>query len=232
MTSIEIFNDSSLQSNGGIILDDTKLERVTKTKFLGVIIDENLTWKNHIDGISKTMSRNIGVINKVKYFMPEKVLYTLYCTLVLPYLNYGILVWGSACKTYLEKLFKLQKWAMRTISNSHYRCHSEPLFYKYEILNVYDSYKLEVGVFMYKFYVNVLPKPFDDFFTKRSDIHNYHTRNNSDYNQTRNRKVFTDQAVRTTGPILWNALNDHIKNVNSIKQFRKKLKHSLISTYN
>ena len=42
MTSIDIFNDSSLQSNGGIILDDTKLEMVTKTKFLGVIIDENL----------------------------------------------------------------------------------------------------------------------------------------------------------------------------------------------
>ena len=88
MTSIEIFNDSSLQSNGDIILDDRKLQRVTKTKFLGVIIGENLTWKNHIDGISKIMSRKNCVINKVKYFMPEKVLYTLYCTLALPYLKY------------------------------------------------------------------------------------------------------------------------------------------------
>ena len=68
----------------------------------------------------------------------------------------------------------------------------------------------------------VLPKPFDDFFTERSDINNYHTKNNGDYNQTKNRKLFTDQAVRTTGPILWNVLNDHIKNVISIKQFRIK----------
>ena len=71
------------------------------------------------------------------------------------------------------------------------------------------------------------------FFTKRSDIHHYHTRNNSDYNQTRNKKVFSDQAVRTTGPILWNSLNDQLKNVKSVKLFRKKtLKDSLISSYN
>ena len=72
MTSMDISDDSSLQSNFDIILDGTKLERVTKTKFLGIIIDENLTWKDHITGISKTMSRNIGVLNKVKYFMPQR----------------------------------------------------------------------------------------------------------------------------------------------------------------
>ena len=126
MTSIEISNNSTLQSNVDIILDDTKLQWVTKTKFLGVIINESLTWKNHIDGISKTMSRN----NKVKYCMPERVFYTLYCTLVLACVNYGLLVWAGACQTYLEKLFKLQKWAVRAKSNSHYRSVSEPLFLK------------------------------------------------------------------------------------------------------
>ena len=90
--------------------------------------------------------------------------------------------------------------------------------------NFDDACKLEVCIFMYTFFSDKLPKRLDDFFTKRSDIHKYHSRNNSDYNQTRSKKVFTDQAVRTTGPILWNALNDHLKNVRSIKQFRKKVK--------
>ena len=111
-------------SNVDIILDNTKLQRVDNTKFLGVTIDENLSWKNHIDGITKTISRKIGMINKLKFFIPERVLRTLYCTLVLPYINYGILIWGKACKTYLEKIHKLQKWAVRIISNSHYRSHS------------------------------------------------------------------------------------------------------------
>ena len=58
----------------------------------------------------------------------------------------------------------------------------------YKILNIHNAYELKVGVFMYEFFIDLLPKPFDDFFKKRSDIHNYHTRNNSDYNQTRNKK--------------------------------------------
>ena len=56
------------------------------------------------------------MINKL---IPEHILQTLYCTLVLPYINYGILIWGKACKTYLEKIHKLQKWAVRIISNSN-----------------------------------------------------------------------------------------------------------------
>ena len=232
MTSIISADDSTLQYDIDIILDDTKLQRVTKTKFLGVIIDENFTWKSHIEGISKTISRNIGVINKVKLFMPDRILHSLYCTLVLPYINYGILIWGSACKTNVDKLHKLQKWAVRTISNSHYRSHSEPLFFKYDILNVYDAYTLEVGVFMYKYFIGQLPKIFDGLFTKRSDIHDYRTRRSNDFNHTRNKKVFTDQAIRTAGPILWNSLNEHLKNVNSVNHFRKQFKTTLLSAYN
>ena len=109
------------------------------------------------------------------------------------------------------------------MSNSHYRSHSKPLFFKYGILNVYDAYRLEVGIFMYKYYTDSLPKSFDDFFVKRSDFHNYHTRNSNDYQHTRNKKVFTDHAIRTAGPILWNSLNDTFKNMYSVRHFQKKI---------
>ena len=64
MTLMGQSENSSVQINIDVFLDGKQLHRVTKTKVLGVI-DENLSWKNHIDGISKTISRNIGVINKV-----------------------------------------------------------------------------------------------------------------------------------------------------------------------
>ena len=70
------------------------LNRVSSTKFLGVIIDENLTWKNHIDAIS----RNIGMLTKLKHFVPENILYSLYCTFILPYVNYGVLILSNTCK--------------------------------------------------------------------------------------------------------------------------------------
>ena len=120
--NIDILNDSELTSSSdvekvklNIKLDGVSLNRVSSTKFLGVIIDENLTWKNHIDAISKTISRNIGVLTQLKHFIPVNILYSLYCTLILPYINYGVLIWGNTCKIYLDKIFKLQKWAIRTI---------------------------------------------------------------------------------------------------------------------
>ena len=141
-------------------LDGVSLNRVSSTKFLGVIIDENLKWKNHIDAISKTLSRNIGILTKFKYFVPENILYSLYCTLILPYINYGVLIWGNTCKIYLDKIFKLQKWAIRTISNSHYRSHTGPLFSKFNILNVHDTFKLNLGTFIYRHHSNQLPPIF------------------------------------------------------------------------
>ena len=181
--------------NINVLLDDTSLERVDYTKFLGVLIDENLTWKTHINCVSKTLSRNIGIMNKLKLYIPERILHSLYCTFISPYLNYGILVWGNTCKTYLDKLIKLQKWAVRIISNSHYRSHSKPLFSRYNLLNVEDMYSLELGVFMFKYSINELPHIYVNYFSKRSDIHNYQTRHKDDLNLTNNKKVFSDHSI-------------------------------------
>jgi hypothetical protein len=220
-----------IQQNLNIILDNTSLDRVDNTKFLGVLIDENLTWKCHIDCMSKTLSRNIGIMNKLKHFVPDRILHSLYCTFIMPYLNYGILIWGNTCKIYLDKLIKLQKWAIRTISNSHFRSHTQPIFARYNILKFEDMYSLELGVFMYKFSINDLPHTFDYYFTKRSEIHDYQTRHKNDLNLTRNKKVFSDHSVRTAGPILWNTLKTSIKNSKSKKQFRHHFKQELISHY-
>ena len=62
MTSVKVQKDLHVK------LDGTLLERVKHTKFLGVLIDECLTWKHHIDCVSKTLSKNIGVMNKLKHF--------------------------------------------------------------------------------------------------------------------------------------------------------------------
>ena len=94
-----------------IYLDGCKLSRVDEAKFLGITIDDTLSWKKQIDNVCKLCARNIGVLNKVKHFLPEQALYKLYCSLIVPYLNYGLLLWGNANKTYLNKVYKLQKRA-------------------------------------------------------------------------------------------------------------------------
>ena len=214
-----------------IKLDGVSLQKVKSTKFLGVIIDENLTWKYHIDAISKTISRNTGMLSKLKYYLPENILYSLYCTLILPYINYGVLIWGNTYETYLNKILRLQKWAIRTISNSHYRTHTGPLFKKYNVLNIHDTFKLNLGSFMYKHQTDQLPNIFSNYFTKHVETHKYNTRNAQDYSINKSNKVFSDRAVRNCGPIFWNSLNNEIKRCKNTKEFRNSLKKHLLSNY-
>ena len=214
-----------------IILDNIALERVDKTKFLGVTIDDNLTWKTHIDNISKNISRGIGVINQIKHFVPEKVLYSLYCTLILPYINYAILAWGNTCKKYLDKIFILQKKALRIISNSHYLCHSAPIFKKYQLLNVYDTYHMELSIFMYKHFSNQLPAAFDNYFMQQINRHKYHTRNATDYNICHTKTEFAHKTIRAAGPRKWNITDKNMKMAKSVNQFRSQIKKSLIINY-
>ena len=131
----------------------------------------------------------------------------------------------------MDKLVKLQKWAIRTISGAHFRSHTNPLFAKHNLLTVNDIYTMELGVFMYKFSNNELPISFKNYFTRRSDIHDYPTRQLHDFSHTKNKKAFSDHSVRTCGPILWNSLPKAMKSSKSIKHFRVQLKRNLSQTY-
>ena len=170
------------------------------------------------------------MINKLKYFVPESILYSLYCTLILPYINYGIQAWENCCKRYLEKIFKLQKKALRIISNSNYLSHSAPLFKKYKILNVYDTYDLEVCTFMYKHFNKHLPVVFDDYFNQ-INFHRYPKRNSEDYRLCLRRTEFANNTMRASGPKKWNSIDKNTRKAKSIKHFRSQIKQHLISKY-
>jgi hypothetical protein len=216
----------NIKANSDIYLDGCKLDRVHEAKFLGITIDENLTWKKQIDTICKSCSRNIGVLNKLKSFLPKNTLYQLYCSLVLPYLNYGLLLWGTANKVYMNKIFRLQKRALRTISNSSYLCPTKPLFENYKVLNIFDMYTYESAIFMYKYKNNLLPPSFDGVFTIHQENHKYNTRNKGDF-QIPIQRV---KNILTTGPKVWNNLPNHIKCVKSLGQFKANLKKHLTTS--
>ena len=149
--------------------------------------------------------------------MPEQALYKLYCTLVLPYLNYGLLLWGNGNKTCLDKVHKLQKCAFRTISNRSYLAPTKGLFKRFNTLNIFDMYKKETGIFMYKYNSNILPQSFDGLFINHQSNHNYNTRNKYDFH------MFRLNTVLNTGPKIWNNLPEHIKCSKTLGQFKRKI---------
>jgi len=76
-------------------IDELEVNRVRVTKFLGVLVDEKLSWSNYINAVCLNVSKNIYVIYKVKHMLENNHLYTLYCSLILPYLCYACEIWGN-----------------------------------------------------------------------------------------------------------------------------------------
>ena len=71
-----------------IEVGDTMIKRVTKVKYLELVADENMSWDEHVEYISKEVSRNIGIIKYMMSILPYKSLTTLYMTLVEPHFRY------------------------------------------------------------------------------------------------------------------------------------------------
>ena len=78
------------------------LERKKFVKYLGILIDRNLTWKHHLDYVALKVSRVTGFIAKLRYFVPTHTLLTIYRSFIAPYLTYGVVAWGQASKSSLD----------------------------------------------------------------------------------------------------------------------------------
>ena len=98
-----------------------KIERKSEMKYLGVFVDQNLPWGPQIQHINNTLMRNIGIINKLRYYVDVHTLKQLYYLFIYPYLTYGITSLGSACKTRLQKIKTKQNRCVRSIFFAHSR---------------------------------------------------------------------------------------------------------------
>ena len=96
-------------------------------------MDDRLTWKFHIFELRKKLNKSVGMIYKMKNLCPQRVLLSLYYSLIYTHLSYGICVWGTAEDIYLEKIRVSQNKALRAITGSKFTAPTDTL---YEGLNV------------------------------------------------------------------------------------------------
>ncbi len=95
-------------------------ERVSETKFLGVVIDQKLTWKQHIEYIKGKISKSLAILYKSRNVLNSKALHLIYNSLIVPYISYCVELWGSTFKTTINSIIKLQKQAIRIINKADY----------------------------------------------------------------------------------------------------------------
>ena len=146
-------------------------------------------------------------------------------------MNYGLLAWGNAHQTILDKLLLLQKKALRIICQAGFRTHTDPLFYENRILKVKDLYFFQLGQFMYNYTYDLLPDIFRSMFMKNRSLHQYPTRHSDEYHLPLLRTSFAQNTFLYEGPKYWNSLFDNLKNAPSLNTFKKRLKSFLLLSY-
>ena len=127
------------EKNGNVTLESKNY-----IKYLGVLIDKNLTWKYHIDAVTAKISKTVELISKLRHSIPRHILLYIYQTLIHPHLNYGLAAWGQASKTSLNKILILQKKVLRMMYFTDIHEHAIPLFIDADILPVSFMYIIKL----------------------------------------------------------------------------------------
>ena len=118
---------AKIDDDPNISLDGINIKRVKQAKTLGIVIDEKLLWKNQIDEITTKVSGGIGMLRRMKAYVPQETLKRVYNALIMPHFDYCSLVWDNCSKYLLEKLQKLQNRVARVISGKSYETRSSEI---------------------------------------------------------------------------------------------------------
>ena len=237
-TEFIIFRPPRKSLNNRIVLnlDHNKIYESTKIKYLGLLLDSRLSWKFHINELSKKLSRTIGMLYKIRAYSPKPILRSLYFGLFHSHLTYGLPVWGNAEKRLLDKIALLQKKALRAITFADYNAHTCPIMKESKILSLADQTQLQISSLMWDLDHDILPPTLSSYFKKRNLIHQYNTRTAGDgkfHIKKTNTKRYGHNSFQVQGSLILNNLKDLdiYKNACSKKSFLNKLKNQLLEKY-
>lgn len=212
-----------------ILINNTEISQVSSVRFLGVIVDDKLSWKEHVNNVSKKISKLVGVISKVRDSINDKCLLSLYHSLIYPHITYCNIVWGTTYTSTLNCIHLIQKRFVRMVTFSNPQEHSSPLFKQLKLLNIYQINVLQICIFMYKFeHMPIdLPKSFKNYFVKNSDFHNVNTRQTKDFHTPLFHTTKGQSSIKYKGVELWKKYS--MNPTPSLLTYKKTLKDKLIA---
>ena len=212
-----------------VLLDRKQLTQVHSIKFLGVIIDDKLSWQQHVNYIRGKLSRTIGILSRVRRTLNPSTLRNIYFAFTHPYLTYCLDVWGQCSAQLFQSIFVLQKRAIRTLSSSKKNAPTANLFSSLNILPLRNLYIQSIAIFMFKFHRHLLPPVFDDLFSHNTQVHSVGTRQASLLHPPRTNTRIGQKSIRFRGCFIWNQLRRSLNTDSSLFTFKKHLKNSLSS---
>ena len=119
-----------------LFINNVDIEKIDSFNFLGLVLDTYLKWNFNARKVANKLTHINWILRKLKHIIPQRILKTIYSSLIESHINYCLVLWG----TNYDRIFKLKKKAVRIILLAHYKSHTSPLFKSLGILNIKDMY--------------------------------------------------------------------------------------------
>jgi hypothetical protein len=169
------------------------------------------------------------MIARLRHFVPVSTLHNIYCCLILPYITYGLIVWGHASKRYVNKILILQKRALQLIYLKKYKEHAIPLFIESKILPINMLYIKSVCNLMHNVSNESCPSSISDCFIHSRQIHDHNTRHciSKNYYIEYSRLTKTNSSFARVGAKVWNNISTDVHALGRTN-FNKIIKKTLL----
>ena len=214
-----------------MLVNGTTLTPIKSAKFLGVILDDKLTWKDHVKQLKVKLKRSLGMIHRGKNLLNCHGLKMLYYAQFYSHLSYCIVIWGSMITfEKKQKLKTMQNNCVQVLDPS--KCLDE-IYRKHKILKFDELVNLEQNKLGYKMNKNLLPLNLANvLLTDRIEKqHRYSTRQKEHPNLPNHRSKLYNDSFLVQSIKSYNNLNADIKNLKTYK-FAATIKESAIMSYN
>ncbi|CAB3982545.1 Hypothetical predicted protein, partial [Paramuricea clavata] len=216
--------------------ENEDIEQVHFQKLLGVTIDQELTFDKHVEELSKKLGQRLGVLRKIKRFLPLDQRKLYYNTMFKQVMMYGATVWANCSVENLKTILRLQKRAARIILDVGTRTNSVSLFKQLNWLAFHDEVRLNKCVLAYKRFHGNCPSYINDILTSNADIQ---TRSSGRYSERNlvcprySRVMEGGKSFQVSTCKLWNSIPPHIKtSEKSVETFKNELFNYFFHRYN
>ena len=195
----------NLELNGKLI------KRVENFVFLGITVNENLSWKPHMLSVLSKIQRNLGIVRKIACFLDRSSLFQLYHSLIMSHIRYGITVWYHSHIDLRKKIQACANKFLRMIFFLDWDDSVRNLMKEHKLLSVNQIFHLEISKIMQRVVLQTIPSPFTRVFENQYGPSSIYNRSSSAISRCSARNNKSMQALRYAGPLAWNAIPLSVK---------------------
>jgi hypothetical protein len=186
--------------------------QVSKVRYLGVVIDNNLTWSDHLDKLCSKLSSALYVLRRLRHISSDETTKAAYFALFEAHIRYGIALWGNSSRTNTNRVLILQKKAVRILAGLGPRESCRTAFKQLKVLTVVSLFILETALYAKR-----------QNLQKGADIHNYNTRRANNIVLPIHHLTLYEKQPTYQGAKLFNILPEEVKNVLCEKKLRRNM---------